>query len=279
VATARGPSQTESTSTNHLLALLIRRELLDLESGISFQLGLWDFLWGNEIERGYVASLDDEQREVALEQIRGNSADVMTLAGLYWGAAATEQQANESRTRLRDTLKRLAVAPLFGLDATLASAAIEEIADDLSPLLDIAQIVLDLAEETTEAELLEALAAVAAPGARGHLDHAVVMRAGRQERVSLVVIEGGEGEFGPESAKRAFEEWTRLEPHLEYYRVDHPASRSVAVLDRVSRECWWARKAQGDLVDLGEILPSAEPWRTVLYEVLDSGTRLSKKLA
>lgn len=255
---------------NHLLGLLVRRDRFDLESGVSFQLDLWRFLWGDEFSSGYLASLDQEEREVALRQIREHSADVMTLAGLFWAAAASDELPSQMRMRLRDTLRLLAVAPELGRQPSVVTAALVEIGSDLPPTIDMARSVLSLAAETTQTELLEGLAAAVAPGAGGHVDKAVVMRGGRQERVDLVVLEETVDGFDSDAAKRALTVWARLDPGLAYYRIDHPASRCVAVLDREFGECWWARKGQGDLVELGEIKPPLEPWRTALTQALVS---------
>jgi hypothetical protein len=255
---------------NHLLSLLVRRDRLDLESGVSFQLDLWRFLWGDELTGGYLTSLDTEEREVALKQIREHSADVMTLAGLFWAAAASDELPSQMRMQLRDALRHLAVMPELGREPSVATAALEEIGSDLPRTIDIARVVLSLAEETTRAELLEALTAAVAPGSGGHFDKAIVMRGGGQGRVDLIVLEGSVEGLDSDAARRALTIWARMEPGLAYYRIDHPASRSVAVLDREFGECWWARKGQGDLVELGEIEPPSEPWRTALMEALVS---------
>jgi hypothetical protein len=258
---------TNAIILNHLLALLVRRGWLDLESAVAFQIDLWRFLWGTESHEGYLASLDQEERDIELAQIREHAADVMTVAGLLWAAIGSEELSIESRRGLRDTTRALLVIPELALTSSLLDAAVAEIEPELPPHVEPRDALRALAEETSEYERLGALAEAAGAGASAHLEHAVVMRGGRQEGVEFVALDGT-SDFGQDVARRVFEEWLMIEPNRIYYRIDHPTSRSVAVFDRALNECWWAQKGGGDVADLSAVTPATRPWREVLDTVL-----------
>ena len=56
---------------NHLLALLIARNVIGAGKGIAYQLQLWSFLWGDHDHGGYLDTLHDDTQFAAIEGNRG----------------------------------------------------------------------------------------------------------------------------------------------------------------------------------------------------------------
>ena len=88
-----GPSVAVANAVifNHLLALLIARNVIAADRGITCQLQLWTFLWGAHRPAGYLDSLDEDARLDAMEAIADRGGEVTVL-----GAAHLADQLSQS---------------------------------------------------------------------------------------------------------------------------------------------------------------------------------------
>jgi len=267
---------------NHLLSLLVSRRTVEASFGIQSQLRLWAFLWGAPQSPGILAKLDGEEQEFVLRLVREARADSMTLASLYRAAMATTDGAEtEIRVALRDVLRRLLTSPVIEMTPDLLRTAANEaapLADN--PMVKLAAKLASLAHEFTSAELFSGLAAATGARADSLLFKRIgVKRRGRQHSTEMIVIQDEAARFPPTTARAALATWAHVEQGREYYRLDHPATRTVAVFDRAESTCWWADKASGKIEDLGELSPQPEAWERRVVALLELATAIEKRTA
>ncbi|MFH2040670.1 MAG: hypothetical protein ABIJ65_14660 [Chloroflexota bacterium] len=69
----------------HILWRLMQKEWVELDFIIKANLQLWTFMWGEEGNEGYYASLDEDIGSRALESIIGQKSDALVIATLFFG--------------------------------------------------------------------------------------------------------------------------------------------------------------------------------------------------
>src|SRR5450756_25861 len=141
---------------NHLLALLVVRHIIDPGKGVTCQLQLWTFLWGNADHSGYLDALDDDTRLSAMEAIAARGGEITVVAAVGVADQLTlSSDWHDLRTELRDMWRHLLASPLLTFTSevmSLAALLSSRSAADIARGLD------QLAREQTPRELQAALA-------------------------------------------------------------------------------------------------------------------------
>jgi hypothetical protein len=97
---------------NHLLRLLRNRKLINEHVGHDCQTALWRFMWGTNDSIGYLETLPDGDRQIALKALHDNKDVPVTLTAIediYWHLWVTDQDITE----LRSIIRRLLESPDF----------------------------------------------------------------------------------------------------------------------------------------------------------------------
>lgn len=247
---------------NHLLALLIAKDVIAADRGITHQLRLWTFLWGAQDHVGYLDTLDEDTRFDAMEAIAERGGEVTVLAAVHLADQLTRSNEwTELRTDLRNVWRHLLESPLLTFTADVLRHAAGPRARSA---VEIAQELDRLAREWTALELHTALAGhLGTTAGRMRVMRGVVRRRLRDETVEILLIDDPGAILDTDRVSAAFAEWAALDQSRAYFRFEQPDAGIVAVWDLASRECWrFNRHTDADPITLEEPLATEPAWST-----------------
>ncbi len=220
---------------NHLLALLVAKNLIDPVRGIEHQVRLWEFLWGDETAGGYLGSLDEQTRLAAMQVIEDHGGEVVVL-----GAAAVAEQHTRGagreglRLRVRDAWRHLLESELLAFTGPVLRKAVRGGARTATDLV----VGLDrLAHESTPGDLRAALSAALGDSARAIWMRGQIHRNGRTETVDYLDLEGAR--LASENGLAALARWAAVDRDRDYLRIRDRDAGTVVMWDRARRECLW----------------------------------------
>lgn len=240
---------------NHLLTLLLQRGSIRDDFGISGQLRLWHFLWGQAPDNlGLVGGLDEE----SLAAVTGVFAEAhtlgMVLAALCWSYVLAEDIARDGQAlALRDFWRHLLTHPQGGInDDVLLDAAAELALDQADPLAALGEALLELATVGSADEVLDVVAAAfGSQRARCRTEQATVIRAspfddkvkGRKIVTPVLIIDDEHAVADAGRASAALTAWLTAEQR-EYYRIHLPWQHATVVADP-GLGVYWLRTRDG----------------------------------
>lgn len=267
-----GPSVTVSNAVifNHLLALLIAKNVITADRGITCQLQLWTFLWGAPDQAGYLNTLDEDTRFDAMEAIAERGGEVTVLAAAHLADQLTRSNGwAELRIGLRDVWRHLLESPLLAFTADVLRHAAHpggRSAVDISRELD------KLARAWTTAELHAVLAArLGTTAGRIRAMRGRIRRRVRDEMVDILLVDDPEAKIDADKVRAAFAAWAALDKDRAYFRFEQPATGIVAVWDQALRECWiFSRHVDADPVTLEEPAGAEPAWSTESRKLLNA---------
>jgi hypothetical protein len=76
------------------------------------------------------------------------------------------------------------------------------------------------------------------------------------------------------TASSAFAVWMQFEPDRDYYRLVHPATKTLAVHDRLTGDSFWFNRSKDETIELGRIEAAGAPWQPNLNVLLELAVRL-----
>ena len=157
---------TNAVIFNHLLALLIAKDVIAADRGITRQLQLWTFLWGAQDHVGYLDTLDEDTRFDAMEAIAERGGEVTVLAAVHLADQLTRSNEwTELRTDLRNVWRHLLESPLLTFTADVLRHAASPRARSA---VDISRELDKLAREWTSPELHAVIAATSGQPQHGY---------------------------------------------------------------------------------------------------------------
>ena len=261
---------TNAVIFNHLLALLIAKDVIAADRGITHQLRLWTFLWGAQDHVGYLDTLDEDTRFDAMEAIAERGGEVTVLAAVHLADQLTRSNEwTELRTDLRNVWRHLLESPLLTFTADVLRHAASPRARSA---VEIAQELDRLAREWTAPELHAVLAGhLGTTAGRIRVMRGVVRRRLRDETVEILLIDDPGAILDTDRVSAAFAEWAALDQSRAYFRFEQPDAGIVAVWDLASRECWrFNRRADADPMTLEEPLATEPAWSTESRKLLNA---------
>jgi hypothetical protein len=276
-----GPNVTVTNAVifNHLLALLIAKEVIAADRGITDQLQLWTFLWGTRHNDGYLDALDEDTRLDAMEAIAERGGEVVILAAVHLADQLTRSNRwTELRTNLRDTWRHLLESPLLTFTADILGHAVSSgsrSAADISRELD------KLAREWTTSELHAAIADhLGTTSGQIRAERVVIRRGLREETVDSLAVDDPGASLDAARVLAAFAEWAALDQSRAYFRLRQPAADIVAVWDLAAHVCWrYNRHTDVDPVALGEPAAAEPVWSIESRKLLDAALAADRKVA
>ena len=263
---------------NHLLALLIARNVIAADRGITCQLQLWTFLWGAHDQAGYLDTLDEDARFDAMEAIAERGGEVTVLAAVHLADQLTQSNGwSELRTDLRDMWRHLLESPLLTFTADVLRHAASPGSQSAA---DIARELDKLARVWTTPELHAVIAAcLGTTAARIQVTRKRIRRHMRDQMVDILLVDDPAANLDTVRVPAAFAAWAALDQDRTYFRFEQPAAGIIAVWDPASRECWiFSRHTDEDPVTLEEPAAAEPDWSTESRKLLNAA-RAADQLA
>ncbi len=265
---------------NHLIALLLQRGSIRDAFGISSQLRLWRFLWGQAPDDlGLAGALDGEE----LDAVTGIYAEAhtlgMVLAALCRSHTLAEDDALDGEVlALRDFWRHLLTHLRVTIDDDVLIDAAGELAlDQADPLAALGEALLALAKASSGNEVLDVAArAFGSRRACCRIEKASVIRAspfdgtvkGRQIITPVLIIDDDHAIADADHASAALTAWIALDKR-EYYRIHLPRQRATVAGDPGLKVYWLA--IGGDAEPLAAPARDGPAW-------LVAAERLSRRL-
>lgn len=229
-------------------------DLADRVAIVDSQLALWRFFWGEGAQPGYLAGLSQPEQEAALELLDRHHAEAVLLASVFEAYDITWHEADDRLPELRDLWRAIVTHDLWqptkeavGDAAAVAGAgpgpmAAADLLDELEGLAryytdNEPRGVIAMAVGASLGSVLETEGRVQ----RGHLG---------EQTVDLYVINDDGAQLTPASAAAALSALAGLRPDASYFRLTHPASKTVAFADFETDDFLWANQASGAIEDL-----------------------------
>jgi len=261
---------TNAVIFNHLLALLIAKDVIGPDRGITRQLQLWTFLWGSQEHVGYLDTLDEDTRLGAMEAIAERGGEVTVLTAVHLADQLTRSNEwTELRTDLRNLWRHLLESPLLTFTADVLRHAASSRARST---IDISRDLNKLAREWTAPELHAAMAGhLGTTAARIRAERKVIRRRLRDERIDILLIDDAEAILDTDRVSAAFAEWAALDHNRAYFRFEQPAAGIIAVWDLALHECWkYNRYTDADPIALEEPVATEPAWSTESRKLLNA---------
>lgn len=249
---------------NHLLALLIARDVIDAEFGIGSQVRLWRWLWGSGASATPALFLNTDPEELAEQEAmflsRGGIST--TLRAIGRAARVTlELDWEQSQADLRNVVRVFMVWAQQRIVVEDLYAAIRP-PEGIGSVRELIEPIERLAERFSEEEVKTAVAlALNVDSSYVGFEHAIVHRADVEESVEYIQIDATGFTLTPSIASAALTAWQSLETDLGYYRLQDSQASTVAVIDTTTGDRWWADKTSGKMVDLPSVEIELAPWQ------------------
>ena len=260
---------------NHLLAMLITKDVISAHKGIVYQLQLWIFLWGENGHPGYLETLDDDTQFAAAESLEAHGGEVIVLAAVSYANQLIRTNGwADLHTDLRDVWRHLLVSPLLAFTFDVISRAA---IPGVRSAIDIAQGLDELARTQSVQELYDGVAArVGTIGTRISMARVMIQRRWRD----ILSIDDPAATLDQTAASDALTTWAVLDPDQKYLRIDHPATATRAVWDRSNHACWWyARRSGVEPVRLQEPDPAEPAWAAESRRILREAQTVDENAA
>ena len=223
---------------NHLLALLVAKGVVATDKGISYQVELWSFLWGEGAEDGYLNSLPDEDQIAAMEEFDERGLEVTVLSAVDLAAQLTKPYDFDTlRARLRHVWRRMLTSPQLCFTRDVLRHASRP---GVRPATDLTRALDQFATESSRREVDDAIAA-SLRTTRSHLTvrEESVHRGPDRSLVEVIEIGDPTIDLTTDLVLEVFTRVVAADQHRDYIRLKHRDSGIVAVWDRRLHDCWW----------------------------------------
>lgn len=252
------------TAFNHLLRLLRNKQLINEHIGHECQTALWRFMWGTSDSAGYLATLQDTDRQVALKALEDNNDLPVTLASIedaYWHLYVTDQDITE----LRGIIRRLLEDPHFqpsrqALDhaANVTTSLVVQSATDL--VNELESLATGLYDDEIDSELAAALN-LPYTSLRWETN---TVNLGGQPVAKRTLHLPDDYNLTPEVANTALARWQQLEPSVTYRRMS--AGKQIALQDEEAATALHYDRETDTQTDLDLTNAPLPPWLKYLEE-------------
>jgi hypothetical protein len=212
---------------NHLCRRLRVIDLVDADFLTEAQTRLWSFMWGDDRQAGYLASLSPEELSVACKILSDHEDLPVTLAAVddaWWHVWDNDRDVSDLKSVWRHFLESSLWEPKPEALQSATKAAFHhyESAEQLFNNL------YSLAAHLEEGELIRSLAECLGTSAFDIKQvRDTVMRAGRLSDCTLLRVDGLE--LSTKLAREALALWHQMEPGADYLRIH--GDNTTAVFD------------------------------------------------
>lgn len=267
---------------SNLLWRLFAKDWVEHTFVLEAYLDIWQLFWGNAQNDGYVAQLPKEERAQALPLLQTYPWDVQLLAAIYYSttivqptlpSTAKEQQA--LWLKLRDQWRILLTrSPLQITDQTLEAVwyHVASLFVYHPPRVTaIATALAGLANATMRREFLRSVEhRLQLADHTCEIKRVKVRRPAlnKEEQVECLYLGKGAMLSEVNQARCLLQEWMRVEPQLDYYRIATFDDSQIAYYDTLdSRGIYWDKSASLEPHELRKLQPLSMKWDEQLEEM------------
>lgn len=255
---------------NHLLFLLVAKGVVTPEKGVSYEIDLWSFLWGEEARPGFVESLPEDEQMEAMEEFSERGLEVSVLTAMDLAVQLTKQHHLEAlRVRLRHVWRRMLTSPhlCFTVDVLRRASR-----PGIRPAAQLTSSLVQFARETTPREVQDAIAA-ALNTTRSRLvfREEAVQRGTARAVVEVIEVSDPAVDITAAVALKLFAAVAATDPRRDYVRVKHTVSKVVSIWDRRLPDCWWYDPAEDEPLDLGQPDATEPEWHVATTALSTAG--------
>jgi len=251
---------------NHLCRRLRVIDLVDADFLTEAQIALWSFMWGDTNRPGYLASLSDEEREVARRILADHDDLPVTLAAIddaWWHAWEAELDPISLRDTWRGFLDASDWQPApqvfehAALVAMRCDGEVDQLFDDL----------FELANYFEPSELRrEVSRKLSISGSQLQLAEGTVMRNGNP--YDCKYFRADNALLTPQLAQTVIAAWAAFEPDQRYFRLE--THSCIAVVDLDSSDGFFFDRGTGEESPLEAGDRHVPPWEKNLERLVDA---------